>query len=254
MIEHQKFIDSFNPDTYNSTKTFSKLKKKLPTKINLLKSIKYKNKNYNSINLLNLYLKKYESTRGINIISFAKTLSKILITPYINKNFKIEVIKDRKIIYFNDIIYNNEDQFKKNKNNQIFKETILNNSNYKRYSLNKVKIGNYNILSAGEIDFVYDDKYINLLLVYKLTYKIILEKYINGLLTNIYKVLYGIINNDGNIRYYNSLLVSNIDSMLSLDINKGINFFNRVMQEINKSKKYKFILSYIAKENMFLIN
>lgn len=248
MIDKIEFINIFNPDSYNLVKTLPTFKKKIPDKINIDKNSKYIYKNYNSINLLDYYIRNKETSSGIQVVAYSNIISKIMLGIYMNKNFTIEVIKDRKIIYLNepDDLNSNENLLYNLKRQETFKGLLLNNNKNPRYGLSKIKLGNHTILVAGKIDATIFDKHINILLVKNLSYKILLESYINGVITKTYKILYGVVNKDNNIRYYNSLKVDDLDEMLSLDIEKGKKFFNKIIKSINSNKKHKFKLSYNA--------
>jgi len=246
MIDKIEFINIFNPDSYNVVKTLPTFKKKIPDKVNINNSNKYIYKNYNSINLLDYYVRNKKTSRGIQVVAYSSVIVKIMVGIYMNKNFTIEVIKDRKIIYLNepDDLNNNENLLYNLKRQYTFKNLLLNNNKNPRYGLSKIKLGNYTILVAGKIDANIFEKHINILLVKSLSYKILLESYINGIITKTYKILYGVVNKDDNIRYYNSLKVDELDNMLSLDIEKGKKFFNKIIKSINSNKKHKFNLNY----------
>lgn len=248
MIDKIEFINIFNPETYNMVKTLPTFRKIIPDKVNINKNSKYIYKNYNSINLLDYYIRNKETSRGIEIVAYSNVISKIMLGIYMNKNFTIEVIKDRKVIYLNDPddLNKNENLLYNLKRQNEFKNLLLNNNKNVRYGLSKIKLGNYTILVAGKIDATIFDKHINILLVKSLSYKILLEAYINGIITKTYKILYGVVNNDDNIRYYNSLEVNNLDEMLSLDLEKGKKFFNKIIKHIKLNKKHKFNLNYNA--------
>lgn len=255
MISKIEYINIFNPDTHNTVKTIPTFRKKIPDKVNINKNIKYIHQNYSSVNLLDFYFKNKKTTRGIKVVTYSNIMTKILLGIYMKKNFKIEVIKDRHIIYLNEIedINKNEKLIYNLKNQEIFKRSLLNNNKNPRYILNKVRLGNNTILVAGKIDATINDKYINIMLVKELSYRILLETYFNGIFTNTYKVLYGILNNDNGIRYYNAIKINDMDDMLSLDLEKGIKFFNKIIHKIGTSKKHKFIVEYNAIDKNILI-
>ncbi len=255
MISKIEYVNIFNPDTHNTVKTLATFRKKIPDKININKNIKYIHQNYSSVNLLDFYLKNKGTTRGIKVVTYSNIMTKILMGIYMKRNFRIEVIKDRHIIYLNEVedINKNEKIIYNLKNQEIFKRSLLNNNKNPRYILNKVRYGNNTILIAGRIDATINDKYINIILVKELSYRILLEIYFNGIFTNTYKVLYGILNNDNGIRYYNAIKINDMDDMLSLDLEKGIKFFNKVLHKIGTSKKHKFIVEYNASDKNILI-
>lgn len=255
MISNIEFIDIINPDTHNHVKTLPTFRKNIPNIINLNKNIKYIHKNYNSIHLLNYYIHTKLHSSNIDIVSYSNVISNILLGKYLKINFQIEVIKDRNIIFLNNITDINDNEFVLNnyKKQQIFKDALLVNNKNIRYGVSKVKIGNYNLLVGGKIDATIFKNNINILVIHKLTYKILLEMYINGIITNTYKILYAIINKDNTVQYYNSLKITDINDMLSLDINIGISFFNTVIEYIKSVNKHKFILSYNATLNTFII-
>ena len=101
MIDNIKLINIFNPETYNTVKTLPQFKKTMSKVVNLNKDIKYVHKKYNSINLLDFYTRTKETTRGIQVVAYSNVISTIMMGVYLNKNFSIEVIKDRHIIYLN---------------------------------------------------------------------------------------------------------------------------------------------------------
>jgi hypothetical protein len=255
MIDKIEFINIFNPESYNTVKTLPTFKKRIPNKINVEKNIKYIYKKFNSINLLDYFIRSKETSRSIHAIAYSNVIAKILTGIYLNKNFTIDVIKDRKIIYLNEHedINNNEFIIDNLKKQEIFRNSLLNNNKNVRYGLSKVRLGDYNIVVAGKIDATMFNNNINIILVRKLTYKILLELYINGIITKTYKVLYAIINKDNNIRYYNSIKITEIADMLSLDTNKGIVFFNKVINKIKLHKTHKFKLSYNAINKEFIM-
>ena len=239
MISNIEFIDIINPDTHNHVKTLPTFRKNIPNIINLNKNIKYIHKNYNSIHLLNYYIHTKLHSSNIDIVSYSNVISNILLGKYLKINFQIEVIKDRNIIFLNNITDINDNEFVLNnyKKQQIFKDALLVNNKNIRYGVSKVKIGNYNLLVGGKIDATIFKNNINILVIHKLTYKI----------------LYAIINKDNTVQYYNSLKITDINDMLSLDINIGISFFNTVIEYIKSVNKHKFILSYNATLNTFII-
>lgn len=243
MIDKIEFLKLFNPETHNFTTSLAYFRKNIPNKLNLEKKIKYLYKDYNSIQLLEYYKRIKESTHGINIVTYNNVLNHILISAYINNSFKIEVLKDRHIIYLNE--YNNtSDITYKNTNVEILKNNLLVQRNYIRYGLFKVKWNKYNMIVGGDIDTKYNEKFINISLYKKLSYRVLLELYFNNIFINIYKILYAIINNDGYVRYYNSIEISKIPDMLSLNLKKGEIFFTKLINLIKKEKKRRFIISY----------
>ena len=256
MIDNIELISIFNPETYNTVKTLPQFKKTMKRKIDLNKDIKYIHKKYNSINLLDYYIRTKETTRGINVVAYSNVITTIMMGAYLNKNFSIEVIKDRKIIYLNSTedLNTNEMLMNNYKRQELYKNTVLTSNKNIRYGLSKVKLGDYTLLVAGKIDASIFKNHINIIIAKKLTYKLLLEIYINGIITKTYKVLYGLLNKDNNIRYLNALKISEIEDFLSLDVNKGQRFFNKVMKKTTESKKHKFILSYNANKGEFLIN
>jgi hypothetical protein len=256
MIDKIELLNIFNPETYNTVKTLPTFRKKLPSTINLDKKIKYIHKNFNSINLLDYYIRSQENTSGIHVVAYSNVISKILMGIYTKKNFTIEVITDRQIIYLNDPsnINSNEFLIENLTKLEIFKNSLLNNNKNMRYGLSKVRFGKYNLVIGGKIDATIFNKNINILLVKKLTYRILLDTYINGIITNTYKILYGIINKDNKIRYLSSLKIEDIKEMLSLDENIGKNFFDKIITAINNtSEKYKFLLTYNANNKEIII-
>ena len=104
---------------------------------------------------------------------------------------------------------------------------------------------------GGDIDTKYKNKFINIALFKKLSYRALLELYFSNIFINIYKVLYTIINNDGNVRYYNSFEISKIPEFINLNLDKSKIFFKKLIEVIKKEKHRRFILKYI--NNKFTI-
>jgi len=250
MIDKIEFLKIFNPETHNFTTSLAYFRKNIPKKLNLEKKIKYGYKDYSSINLLEYYKRIKENTHGINIVLYNNVLNHVLLSAYINNNFTLEVIKDRNIIFLNE--HNNIKEITfRNTNVEVLKNNLLVQRNYIRYGLFKVKWNGFNMIVGGDIDTKYNNKFINIALFKKLSYRSLLELYFSNIFINIYKVLYTIINNDGYVRYYNSFEISKIPEIINLDLNKSKIFFKKVIEVIKKEKKRRFILKYI--NNKFII-
>jgi hypothetical protein len=255
MIDKVKLISIFNPESYNTVKTLAIFKKTMRRKVNLDKEIDYKSENYNSMNLLDYYIRSKHSTHGLNVVTYSNVISKIMLGIYTKRSFKIEVIKDRRIIYLNNIDDNSNNEFMLDnaRKQELYKRAVLTNNDNDRYSLSKIKLGKHTVLVAGKIDASHNKNHINIIIAKRLTYKRLVELYINGIITNTYKVLYGILNKDNYIRYFNAFKITELEKFLSLDVNKGKQFFNKVITEIKKNRSQKFILSYDANKKEFSI-